>query len=96
MENTGIHSPGPDCFLHEQGIWQCLENALRIERSMGVVRGKNDKAESKTIALHGFGFMDTLKPCLFPGKALLRLKALFARRGGWWAYAANPNLGFKV
>src|SRR5215203_2067744 len=80
MENTGIYSLALNCFLHGRGIWQCLENALQIKRSMGVIRGKNDKADSKTIALYAFWFMDKLKPYLFPGKALLRLKALFGQR----------------
>jgi transposase len=47
MENTGIYSLELNCFLHEKGIWQCLENALQIKRSLGVVRGKTDKADSK-------------------------------------------------
>ena len=68
-----------NCFLHERGIWQCLENALQIKRSMGVVRGKNDKADSKTIALYAYRFRDKLKPYVFPGKVLLRLKALFSQ-----------------
>jgi len=80
MENTGIYSLALNCFLHENGIWQCLENALQIKRSMGVVRGKNNKADSKTIALYACRFLDKLKSYLFPGKALLRLKALFGQR----------------
>jgi transposase len=80
MENTGIYSLELNCFLHEHRIWQCLENALQIKRSMGVVRGKNDKADSKTIALYAYRFLDKLKQYNFPGKVLLRLKALFAQR----------------
>jgi transposase len=80
MENAGMYSLELNCFLHERGIWQCLENALQIKRSMGVVRGKNDKADSKTIALYAYRFSDKLKPYVFPGKVLLRLKALFAQR----------------
>ncbi|MDQ3846404.1 MAG: IS110 family transposase [Bacteroidota bacterium] len=80
MENTGIYSLELNCFLHEKGIWQCLENALQIKRSMGVLRGKTDKADSRTIALYAYRFSDQLKPYLLPGKSLLRLKALFAQR----------------
>jgi transposase len=80
MENTGIYSLELNCFLHEKGIWQCLENALQIKRSMGVLRGKTDKADSRTIALYAYRFSDQLKPYLLPGKTLLRLKALFAQR----------------
>ncbi|HZH66317.1 MAG TPA: transposase, partial [Flavisolibacter sp.] len=56
MENTGIYSLELNCFLHEKSIWQCLENALQIRRSMGVVRGKTDKADCKTIALYAYRF----------------------------------------
>jgi transposase len=80
MENTGIYSLELNCFLHERGIWQCLENALQIKRSMGVLRGKTDKADSRTIALYAFRFSDQLKPYVLPSKTLLRLRALFAQR----------------
>ena len=80
MENTGIYSLELNCFLHEKGIWQCLENALQIKRSMGVLRGKSDKADSKTIALYAYRFQDQLKPYALPSKTLLRLRVLFAQR----------------
>ena len=80
MENTGIYSLGLNCFLHDKGIWQTLENALQIKRSMGVLRGKNDKADSKIIALYAFRFADKLKPYVLPSATLLRLRALFAQR----------------
>jgi transposase len=80
MENTGMYSLQLNCFLHEKRIWQCMENALQIKRSMGVVRGKTDKADTRTIALYAYRFIDKLKPYVLPGKTLLRLKALFAQR----------------
>jgi len=80
MENTGIYSLELNCFLYGKGIWQCLENALQIKRSMGVLRGKTDKADSKTIALYAYRFSDQLKPYVLPSKTLLRLRALFAQR----------------
>ena len=80
MENTGVYSLELNCFLHDEGIWQCLENALQIKRSMGVMRGKSDKADAKTIALYAYRFSDQLKQYIMPGKALLRLRALFAQR----------------
>lgn len=80
MENTGMYSLELNCFLHEKGIWQSMENALQIKRSMGVVRGKTDKADSRVIALYAYRFNDKLKPYMLPSKTLLRLKALFAQR----------------
>jgi transposase len=80
MENTGIYSLELNCFLHEKGIWQCLENALQIKRSMGVLRRKSDKADPGTIALYAYRFADKLKPYVLPSKTLLRFRALFAQR----------------
>lgn len=80
MENTGIYSLALNCFLHEKSIWQSMENALQIKRSMGVVRGKTDKADCKTIALYAYRFYDKLRPYVLPGKVLLRLRALFSQR----------------
>jgi transposase len=80
MENTGIYSLELNCLLNEKGIWQSMENALQIKRSMGVVRGKTDKADSKVIALYAYRFIDKLKPYVLPTVALLRLRALFSQR----------------
>lgn len=80
MENTGMYSLELNCFLHEKSIWQSMENALQIKRSMGVVRGKTDKADCKTIALYAYRFYDKLKPYVLPGETLLRLRALFSQR----------------
>ncbi|MBK5270247.1 MAG: IS110 family transposase [Bacteroidia bacterium] len=80
MENTGIYSLELNCFLHEKRIWQSMENALQIKRSMGVVRGKTDKADCKTIALYAYRFYDKLKAYILPGETLLRLRALFSQR----------------
>lgn len=80
MENTGMYSLQLNCFLHAKGIWQSMENALQIKRSMGVVRGKTDKADSQVIALYAYRFCDKLKPYILPTGTLLRLKALFSQR----------------
>jgi len=80
MENTGIYSFELNFFLHEKGIWQSMENALQIKRSMGVVRGKTDKADSKIIAMYAYRFIDKLKLYVLPTSTLLRLRALFAQR----------------
>ena len=80
MENTGMYSLELNCFLQEKCIFQTLENALQIKRSMGVLRGKTDKADSRTIALYAYRFADKLKPYMLPGSTLLRLRVLFSQR----------------
>jgi transposase len=80
MENTGLYSLELNCFLQQKGIWQSMENALQIKRSMGVVRGKTDKADAKVIALYAYRFCDQLKPYVLPSQTLQRLRILFAQR----------------
>ena len=62
MENTGSYSLELNCFCIKKGIRQRLDNALQLKRSMVVVSGKNDEADSKTIAPYAFRFTDKLKP----------------------------------
>jgi transposase len=49
MENTGMYSLELNCFLRDKGIWQSMENALQIKRSVGVLRGKTDKTDCQII-----------------------------------------------
>lgn len=80
MEHTGIYTLELCCFLEKKSISKCLENALKIKRSMGIQRGKNDKADSKTIALYAYRFQDQLTFFTVPTKSLLNLRVLFAQR----------------
>jgi transposase len=80
MENTGMYSLELNCFFQQKGIWQSIENALQIKRSMGILRGKTDKADCQVIAQYAYRFFDKLKKYTLPSDALLRLKALFSQR----------------
>lgn len=80
MENTGVYSLELNCFLQEKGIWQAVVNALEIKRSMGIVRSKTDKADSRMIAEYASRFFDRLRPYSLPVKSLQRLRILFAQR----------------
>jgi transposase len=50
MEHTGLYSRLAATLLigHNCSVW--MEHALQIKRSSGMLRGKNDKADAKTIA----------------------------------------------
>jgi transposase len=54
MEHTGIYNHHVLKFLHEQqaNIW--LESAVRIKKSGGLLRGKNDKMDSIRIAEYAY------------------------------------------
>ncbi len=49
LEHTGIYSLPLCVFLEEKGINYSLQSGLQIKRSMGIQRGKNDKADAFVI-----------------------------------------------
>lgn len=59
-------------------IW--IENPIAIKRSLGLVRGKNDKTDAHRIALYAFRFEDKSKLWQPPRKAILVLKQLLTTR----------------
>jgi transposase len=60
MEHTGLYSYCFEGFLHDHGISFTKVNALMIKRSIGVVRGKNDKIDAARIARYGYEKKDQL------------------------------------
>lgn len=80
MEYTGVYTIPLSYFLQKQGIDYVLEAALRIQRSLGLKRGKDDKADSKDIARYAYLLRAELQAGKLPGKALLELKNLISFR----------------
>jgi len=80
MEHTGLYSLPLCRFLEQEQIDYKLESALRIKRSLGIQRGKDDKADSKAIARYVSLHHKTLKISKLPTQALLDLKDLLAYR----------------
>ena len=60
MEHTGLYSYCFEGFLHARGIRFTKISALQIKRSIGVVRGKNDKIDAARIARYGYDKKDQL------------------------------------
>src|SRR5689334_11822968 len=66
MEHTGSYSLAFEKFLCRKGIDYCKVPALQIKRSLGVIRGKNDRVDAKRIAEYGWLRKDILtaaQPC---------------------------------
>lgn len=80
LEHTGIYTLPLCVFLEEHGFDYCLESALRIKRSLGIRRGKSDKADSKDIAQYAFLNIKHLKTSQLPAKELMKLKSLLVHR----------------
>lgn len=54
FENTGNYSLKLSCYLSKQGVDYIEENPLRIKRSLGLVREKTDKVDSRLIARYAW------------------------------------------
>lgn len=54
MEHTGIYGLPLLHFLIAHKINVCLESAVHIKRSQGLVRGKNDKVDAERIAIYAY------------------------------------------
>lgn len=80
MEHTGIYTFPLSLFLEEQGLDYVLESALRINKSTGLRRAKNDQADSKDIARYACLFNKELKTSNLPSKSIMDLKNLMAYR----------------
>ena len=80
MEHTGVYAY-PICFYLSRYGWNyTMISGLAIKKSLGIQRGKSDKADSKSIARFGFLFQDELPKCQLPEDKLLKLKTLFSYR----------------
>jgi transposase len=60
LEHTGKYSYRFEAFLRSLSIDYCKLSALHIKRSLGVVRGKNDKIDAMRIADYGWLRRDSL------------------------------------
>ena len=79
-EHTGLYSLCLCEFLIKKGFFVWLENPLQIKQSCGIKRDKNDRADSRAIALYAYRFQDRARACQLPKKSLQSLELLIAFR----------------
>ncbi len=80
MEHTGIYTMPLCSFLSNEGLDFVLESALRIQRSLGIKRGKDDKADSKDIARYSYLHRESLTKSELLSPVLMELKNLLTYR----------------
>jgi len=80
MEHTGIYCQPLLNFLVKNQIKVCVESAVHIKRSQGLVRGKNDKIDAQRIASYAYKNRENL--ILWKPQRLVvqKLKALLVAR----------------
>lgn len=80
FEHTGLYSFGLAVFLSNQQITYSMVSALVIKRSLGLVRGKNDKIDAQRIAQYAYLRKEELKPFDLPSTNILKLQKLLSLR----------------
>jgi transposase len=80
LEHTGVYSMTLVAFLNEQNVFVSVEPALQIKKSIGMVRGKNDKVDARRIATYAMDNCSKLKNYKVPGKSILKIKQLLTYR----------------
>jgi transposase len=80
MEHTGIYTLTFQCLLENSQIAYTLVSPLHLKKSLGLVRGKNDKVDAFRIADFCFTHRHKLQTSKLPPESLQRLKRLMGER----------------
>ena len=80
IENTGIYHRLLWQFFSSLHMEICIENAAQVKWSLGIARGKNDKIDSRRLALYAVRNADRLKPTPALHSAVMPLKDLLTVR----------------
>lgn len=80
FENTGVYSKPLLEWLVAMGIPCKEESALKISRSLGLRRGKDDKVDSEDICQYAFEKRDSIQVSKLPDPLITKLRKFLARR----------------
>lgn len=80
FEHTGLYSYGLSAFLASWGYKFILIPGLELKRSMGIVRGKDDRIDATKIALYAFRRKDEIVPYQMPARTINQLRNLLSLR----------------
>lgn len=80
MEHTGTYGLLLFTWLSQKNFDYCVEPGLKIKRSLGMTRGKNDKVDARRIADYAITNRAKLKLFYFPQEEILQIKQLLTYR----------------
>ncbi|WP_431130131.1 IS110 family transposase, partial [Flagellimonas flava] len=80
FEHTGLYSERLSEHLSLLGIPYTIIPGLQIKKSLGIVRGKDDRIDAAKIALYGYRLREEIKISKAPSKQLMNLKKLLSLR----------------
>jgi transposase len=80
MEHTGLYNRPIVKWLHNNQGKMWLESGVHIRRTLGLVRGKNDKIDSSRIAMFAYTNRHQIKLWTPPRKVIEGIAALLSQR----------------
>jgi transposase len=80
MEHTGTYGLLFFAWLSQMGLDYCVEPGLKIKKSLGLTRGKNDKVDARRIADYAFTNKAKLKLFTLPSTLIIQVKQLLTYR----------------
>lgn len=80
FEHTGLYTHHLMEYLGDNGLRFHVVPGLEIKRSLGIARGKDDRADAKRIALYGYRTREEVSPFRPPSESLARAKRLMSMR----------------
>jgi len=89
FEHTGLYSHPLSVYLSEKEYQFILIPGLELKRSLGIVRGKNDKIDAKRIALYTYEKREKVKPYQMPQDDVIQIKRLLSLRTKLVAHRAG-------
>ena len=80
FEHTGIYALPLCCFFTQQKLFYSQQSALQVKKSMGIQRGKSDKADAQMLARYAYLYRDEIQLSQLPSQVLLKIQYLIAYR----------------
>ena len=80
FEHTGLYSLHLSLFLYETSYHFTVIPGLELKRSLGISRGKSDKADARSIAEYAYEKKEKLRLYQMPSETILKLKRLSSYR----------------
>jgi transposase len=80
MEHTGLYNRPIVKWLHNNQGKMWLESGVHIRKTLGLVRGKNDKIDSSRIAMFAYTNQHKIKLWTLPRQVIEKIAALLSQR----------------
>lgn len=80
MEHTGVYGLLLFAWLSQLDLDYCVEPGLKVKRSLGLTRGKNDKVDARRLADYAYTNREKLETFELPSILIIQLKQLLTYR----------------